>query len=69
MLRSLAERHEIEALTNAVIAFDKRFNPGRDPQDLADVLQEILDDDPAWSAVESNAPQVIEQTDGPVTNR
>jgi hypothetical protein len=65
MLRSLAERHEIEALTNAVILFDQRFNPRKDPQDLADVLQEILDTDPAWSTVESNASQEIKQLPAP----
>jgi hypothetical protein len=50
ILRGLAERQEIGALTNAVIRFDRRFNPRHDPQDLENVVREILASDPAWNA-------------------
>jgi len=72
MLRSLAERGELAALTNAVIRFDKSFNPNKDPQDLAEVVSQILQDDPAWGVYETNAtttnlaPSDLEQSTGEV---
>lgn len=48
MLHSLAERREIDALTNAVIMFDKKFNPKRDAHDLEQAVRTILASDPSF---------------------
>jgi hypothetical protein len=50
MLRSFAERQEIEALTNAVIIFDKKFNPHHSAHDLEQVVRDILQNDPAFKS-------------------
>lgn len=48
MLRSLAERQEISALTNAVIMFDEKFNPNHEARDLEEAVREILKNDPSF---------------------
>ncbi|HWV99694.1 MAG TPA: hypothetical protein VNZ64_08390 [Candidatus Acidoferrum sp.] len=41
-LRTLAQSQQIAELTNAVISFDLRFNPRKDPRDLEDIVFQIL---------------------------
>jgi hypothetical protein len=41
-LRSIAEQQDLAALTNAVIAFDKKFNARQDARDLEDAVNQAF---------------------------